>query len=81
MSEPQAIRLGQYLKFLGLVATGGEAKYLIQDGHVRVNGKVETRRKLQLHDGDTVEVGDFVSVVSYGPDSDESADEPTNESG
>ena len=75
MSEPQAIRLGQYLKLLGLVATGGEAKYLIQDGHVRVNGEVETRRKRQLRDGDRVEVGDYLSVVSYDPD------EPTDESG
>ena len=75
MTEPQAIRLGQYLKLLGLVATGGEAKFLIQEGHVRVNGEVETRRKRQLRDGDTVEVGEYVSVVSYEPD-DEAADEP-----
>ena len=74
-NETETIRLQQYLKFLGLVATGGEAKYLIQDGHVRVNGEVETRRKRQLHDGDKVEVGDFASVVSYGPDADEPADE------
>ena len=79
MSEVQIIRLGQYLKLLGLVATGGEAKFLIQDGHVRVNGEVETRRKRQLHDGDKVEVGDYVSVVTYGPDGesgDSLADEP-----
>ena len=44
---------------------------------MRVNGEVETRRKRQLHDGDTIEVGDFVSVVAYGPDEDddEQADE------
>ena len=70
MTETQAIRLGQYLKLLGLVATGGEAKYLIQDGHVRVNGEVETRRKRQLRDGDRVEVGEYVSVVSYEPEAD-----------
>jgi ribosome-associated protein len=74
MSETELIRLGQYLKLLGLVATGGEAKFLIQDGHVRVNGEVETRRKRQLRDGDRVEVGEYVSVVSYEPD-DEAADE------
>ena len=77
MSEAQIIRLGQYLKLLGLVATGGEAKYVIQDGQVRVNGEVETRRKRQLRDGDRVEVGDYVSVVAYEPD----PDEPTDESG
>jgi ribosome-associated protein len=56
MSESRTIRLGQYLKLAGLVSTGGEAKYLIQEGLVRVNGEVETRRKRQLHAGDTVEL-------------------------
>jgi len=76
MSETENIRLGQYLKLLGLVATGGEAKILIQDGYVRVNGEVETRRKRQLQDGDKVEVGEYVSIVQYGPDPDEPTDEP-----
>ena len=40
----ERIRLGQYLKLLGLVATGGEAKVLIQDGHVRVNGRKHLAR-------------------------------------
>jgi ribosome-associated protein len=55
LSENRTIRLGQYMKFAGLAATGGEAKHLIQEGLVRVNGEVETRRKRQLHAGDTVE--------------------------
>jgi ribosome-associated protein len=75
MSETQLIRLGQYLKFLGLVATGGEAKVLIQDGQVRVNGEVETRRKRQLREGDRVEVGEYLAIVSYEPD------EPEDETG
>lgn len=74
MNETQLIRLGQYLKLTGLAATGGEAKFLIQDGRVRVNGEVETRRKRQLRNGDRVEVGDHVSVVTYEPDGSE--DEP-----
>ena len=82
-NESGLIRLGQYLKLLGLAATGGEAKFLIQDGHVRVNGEVETRRKLQLREGDTVEVGEYISVVSYEPDADadQPGDEPADESG
>ena len=82
-NETETIRLQQYLKFLGLVATGGEAKYLIQDGHVRVNGEVERRRKRQLREGDRVEVGDYLSVVTYesDADSDLSDDQPTDESG
>jgi ribosome-associated protein len=80
-NQTETIRLGQYLKLIGLVATGGEAKFLIQDGHVRVNGEVETRRKRQLHDGDTVEVGDYLSVVTYESDPDKSGDESGDEPG
>ena len=65
MNEPQTIRLGQYLKLMGLVATGGEAKYVIQEGYVRVNGEVETRRKRQLHAGDTVELEDHAFTVTF----------------
>ncbi|MFM7753795.1 MAG: RNA-binding S4 domain-containing protein, partial [Cyanobium sp.] len=43
-----------YLKFQGLVATGGEAKLRIQRGDVRVNGAIETRRGRQLAVGDAV---------------------------
>lgn len=49
------IRLGQLLKHAGVAATGGEARELIVDGEVRVNGEVELRRGRQLHDGDIVE--------------------------
>jgi ribosome-associated protein len=48
------IRLGQLLKASGLVATGGEAKMLLLDGQVAVNGEIETRRGRQLHPGDVV---------------------------
>ena len=46
------IRLGQLLKVAGVVDSGGEAKALIADGEVTVNGEVETRRGRQLHPGD-----------------------------
>ncbi|MBN1642239.1 MAG: RNA-binding S4 domain-containing protein [Anaerolineae bacterium] len=59
----ETIRLGQFLKLAGLVATGGEAKRLIQEGRVTVNGEVETRRKRQLHPGDEVAVGEEIYVV------------------
>jgi len=48
----ETIRLGQLLKVAGVVDSGGEAKALIADGRVRVNGEVETRRGRQLHAGD-----------------------------
>lgn len=70
----ETIRLGQFLKLAGLVATGGEAKRLIQGGQVLVNGEVETRRKRQLHAGDEVALGDQVYVVVV-----EAEDEPSQD--
>lgn len=52
------IRLGQLLKAAGLVDTGGEAKLLLADGLVTVNGQTETRRGRQLTPGDVVTLGD-----------------------
>jgi ribosome-associated protein len=48
------MKLDQYLKFKGVVATGGQAKLLIQDGLVKVNGQTETRRGRKLVEGDRV---------------------------
>ncbi|WAB80782.1 RNA-binding S4 domain-containing protein [Microcella daejeonensis] len=48
------IRLGQFLKFSGLLDSGGDAKEVIIDGYVTVNGEVDRRRGRQLHDGDVV---------------------------
>ena len=48
------IRLGQVLKAVGLVGTGAEAKEVIQEGLVSVNGETETRRGRKLYKGDIV---------------------------
>ena len=48
------IKLGQALKATGLVESGVEAKEVIQDGLVKVNGEVDTRRGKKLYDGDIV---------------------------
>lgn len=50
----KAIRLEQFLKWVGATSTGGQAKLLIQSGEVTVNGEIETRRKRQLAQGDRV---------------------------
>ncbi|MFD2759274.1 RNA-binding S4 domain-containing protein [Gulosibacter faecalis] len=60
------IRLGQFLKFSGLLDTGSDAKEIIGEGHVRVNGERETRRGRQLHDGDVVELGGHEVRVRAG---------------
>ena len=49
------IKLGQALKAAGLVDSGLDAKIVIQDGEVSVNGEVETRRGKKLYDGEVVE--------------------------
>ena len=48
------IKLGQALKAANLVEDGVEAKYVIQDGLVSVNGEIDTRRGRKLYDGDIV---------------------------
>ncbi|MGO3325036.1 RNA-binding S4 domain-containing protein [Gordonia sp. (in: high G+C Gram-positive bacteria)] len=52
-----SIRLGQFLKLANLIETGADAKIVVGDGLVEVNGETETRRGRQLTDGDVVEVG------------------------
>ena len=49
------IKLGQVLKAVGFVESGVEAKELIQDGLVSVNGETDTRRGRKLYDGEVVE--------------------------
>lgn len=49
------IKLGQALKLAGLAESGVDAKYVIQDGLVKVNGKVETQRGKKLYPGDIIE--------------------------
>ncbi len=49
------IKLGQALKATGLVESGVDAKMVILDGQVKVNGAVELQRGKKLHAGDVVE--------------------------
>jgi ribosome-associated protein len=57
------INLTQVLKLSGWVMHGGEAKALIAEGRVRVNGEVETRKRRQMTVGDTVAIEDGPSLV------------------
>ena len=52
--KDEHIKLGQALKLASLVEDGVEAKYVILDGLVKVNGEVDTRRGRKLYDGDVV---------------------------
>ena len=53
--KEEYIKLGQALKAVGMADSGVEAKYEIQEGLVKVNGEIETRRGRKLTAGDTVE--------------------------
>lgn len=52
--ESKTIKLDQFLKWAGIVSTGGQAKLLIQTGEIKVNGETETRRGRKLVVGDCV---------------------------
>ena len=65
--ETEYIKLDALLKCAALVGTGGEAKALIQDGAVLVNGEVCTMRGRKLRPGDTVTLaGQTLEIVSCG---------------
>ena len=51
----EPIELFKLLKFEGMAESGGEAKAVIAEGQVLVNGKVETRKRKQIVSGDVVE--------------------------
>ena len=57
------IKLGQALKAAGLVESGVEAKIVIQNGEVKVNGVTETQRGKKLHPGDKVEFENTVYEI------------------
>jgi len=58
------IKLGQALKAANLVSSGVEAKIVIQDGEVKVNGQTETQRGKKLYDGDEVSFqGETIQIV------------------
>ncbi len=54
--KSEKIQLDQFLKWGNLVISGGEAKELIQNGNICVNGEIETRRSHKIKDGDIVKI-------------------------
>ena len=60
----EMIRLGQLLKLSNLAGSGADARDLILESGVTVNGEIETRRGRQLHRGDVVAIGDEAMRVT-----------------
>ena len=52
--QKEPVELFKILKFEGMTGTGGEAKLLIGDGQVTVNGETETRRRRKMMNGDVI---------------------------
>ena len=62
--DEEFIKLGQALKKASLVGSGVEAKFVIQDGLVKLNGEVELQRGKKLYDGDIVSYnGETIKIV------------------
>jgi ribosome-associated protein len=58
------IKLGQALKLAGVVEDGVEAKFVIQDGLVKVNGEVDERRGRKVYEGDVISFnGQDIKVI------------------
>ncbi len=57
------IELFKLLKVLDLVDSGGQAKLLIQEGHVQRNGEIETRKRAKIRVGDTIQIADVTITI------------------
>ena len=57
------MKLDQFLKFIGVVQTGGEAKLIIRSGEISVNGIIENRRGRKLIDGDQIIIANETYIV------------------
>jgi ribosome-associated protein len=67
--KKEPAELCKILKFENLVQSGGEAKTVIAEGLVRVNGQVETRKRRKVYHGDTIAfAGATIEVVIAGKD-------------
>ncbi len=71
MKEVEIIKepteLYKILKFEGVVASGAEAKSMIANGQVVVNGHVETRKRNKIKSGDIIECGQYKLLIKVKP--------------
>ena len=61
----EPVELYKILKFEALVSSGGEAKLVIDQGMVSVNGETETRRRRKIHDGDVIHFGEEELQIEF----------------
>ncbi|MDH3977183.1 MAG: RNA-binding S4 domain-containing protein [Gammaproteobacteria bacterium] len=63
----EPVELYKILKFEGIVSSGAEAKSVVADGEVRVNGIIETRKRKKIVSGDIIEFGDEKLQIQLTP--------------
>lgn len=61
--HPVPVELYKILKFENIAASGGEAKHMIADGLVLVNGEIETRKRKKIYPGDVIEIFEIVIQI------------------
>jgi ribosome-associated protein len=61
----EPVELFKILKFEGLVASGGEAKSVIAEGLVKLNGEIEIRKRKQIVSGDIIEFGQEKLLMNF----------------
>lgn len=73
----QPVELYKILKFEGLVASGGEAKQLIAQGMIALNGQIETQKRKKINAGDKISFGDedFLIVLEKSNNEDGTSNE------
>ncbi len=62
----EPVELYKILKFEGLVDSGGEAKAVIDEGHVRLNSQVETQKRKKVMSGDIIHFNGEDSTIVMG---------------
>ncbi|WP_232781863.1 RNA-binding S4 domain-containing protein [Marinicella sediminis] len=65
----EPVELYKILKFEGLVGTGGEAKMVIDEGLVTVNGMTELRKRKKINSGDVIEFNGESYTIEFNPKS------------
>ncbi|WED24524.1 RNA-binding S4 domain-containing protein [Vibrio sp. JC009] len=75
--DSQPIELFKIFKIANIVGSGGEAKHIISEGYVAVNGELETRKRRKVYDGDLIEFNqEFYLIICDNP----AAEEPEHRS-
>ena len=63
LGDSEYIELIKLLKVTNISGSGGEAKYFVDEGEVKLNGKVESRKRAKLRIGDKIEVFDQIIII------------------